>query len=76
MGARINLVLDNEVKEDFHELVPAGRRSEFANEAIRAQLAQLRRRMAAERLEKLRRKGPTVPTSEIVDLLRQARAPS
>lgn len=73
MATKVNLVLDDEVKEALDALVPAGERSRFANEALRAQLALVRRRQAAEKLEALRRKGPQVPTAEILLALREAR---
>ncbi|MEE8584060.1 MAG: hypothetical protein V3T83_04335 [Acidobacteriota bacterium] len=73
MSTRVNLILDDEVKHSLDKLVPAGRRSEFANEAIRTRLADLKRQKAVKRLDGLRRKGPSVPASEVVKLLRQAR---
>lgn len=73
MGTRVNLILDDEVKQTLDRLVPTGHRSAFANEAIRARLAELRRQAAAERLDAFRRKGPSVSTAEIVRLLRKAR---
>lgn len=73
MGKRVNLVLDDEVKESLDHLVPSGRRSEFANEAIRMRLAHLKRQRAVEELEALRRKGPSASTDEVVRLLREAR---
>ena len=73
MSTQVNLILDDEVKNTLDQLVPAGRRSEFANEAIRTRLAGLRRQKAVDRLDGLRRKGPSVPTSEVVRLLRETR---
>lgn len=70
MAIKVNLVLDDEVKGELDELIPAGERSRFANEALRAQLALLRQRQALEKLEALRRAGPHVPTAEIVSTLR------
>lgn len=73
MAAKVNLVLDDEVKEALDSLVPAGERSRFANEALRAQLTLVRRRRAIEKLEALRRTGPHVPTDEILLALRESR---
>ena len=42
MSTRVNMILDDEVKNTLDQLVPAGRHSEFANEAIRTRLADLR----------------------------------
>jgi predicted transcriptional regulator len=73
MAAKVNLVLDDEVKEALDDLIPAGERSRFANEALRAQLALVRRRQAIEKLEALRRAGPHVTTAEILLALRESR---
>jgi len=73
MSAKVNLVLDDEVKEALDDLVPAGERSRFANEALRAQLTLVRRRQAIKKLEALRRVGPHVPTAEILVALRESR---
>ncbi len=73
MSAKVNLVLDEEVKADFAELIPPGQRSRFANDALRDRLDLLKRQRAVDRLSALRRAGPSVPTSEIVRALRQAR---
>lgn len=73
MTVKVNLVLDDEVKEALDSLIPAGERSRFANEALRGQLALVRQRQAIERIETLRRAGPHVPTTEIVLTLRSFR---
>ena len=73
MATKVNLVLDDEVKQELDELIPAGERSRFANEALRAQLALVRRRQAVEKLEVLRQRGPHVPTPEILSALRESR---
>jgi hypothetical protein len=73
MSKRVNLILDDEVKASLDELIPAGRRSDFVNRTLESSLSLLRRQKAAETLETLRRKGPTVSTSEIVSLLRHDR---
>ena len=73
MATRVNLILEDEVKDALDQLVPTGRRSEFANEAIRIRLAQLKHQKAVDRLEHLRQRGPSVSTREVVRLLRDAR---
>ncbi len=73
MSAKVNLVLDDEVKEALDDLIPAGERSRFANEALRTQLTLVRRRQAIEKLEAIRRTGPHVPTDEILVALRESR---
>jgi predicted transcriptional regulator len=73
MPAKVNLVLDDEVKEALDDLIPAGERSRFANDALRAQLTLVRRRQAVEKLAALRRAGPHVSTGEILAALRESR---
>jgi predicted transcriptional regulator len=73
MATKVNLVLDDEVKEALDTLVPAGERSRFANEALRARLALVRQRQAIEKLEALRRAGPHGPTAEVLLTLRASR---
>jgi predicted transcriptional regulator len=73
MTSKVNLVLDDEVKEALDDLIPAGERSRFANEALRAQLALVRQRQAIQQLDALRRTGPHVPTAEILLTLRSFR---
>jgi predicted transcriptional regulator len=73
MAAKVSLVLDDEVKEALDDLIPAGERSRFANEALRARLTLVRRRQAIEKIEPLRRAGPHVPTAEILLALRESR---
>lgn len=73
MASKVNLVLDDEVRADFDELVPAGERSRFANEALRRELTRLSRRIAIEKLAAFRRNGPKVSTAEIVQMVREDR---
>ena len=73
MSARVNLVLEDAVKQSLDELVPAGRRSEFANQAIRTELSRLRRQRAIDQLAELRQRGPSIRTETVVQLLRDAR---
>lgn len=46
--ARMNVVFKDALLEEMRELVPVRQRSEFIEEAVRAQLAQLRQIKAAE----------------------------
>jgi hypothetical protein len=73
MADKVNLVLDDEVKEEFARLVPASERNRFANEALRARLNLLKRLRAVEQLESLRRREPSVTSVEVVQALGAAR---
>jgi predicted transcriptional regulator len=70
---KVNLVLDDEVKAALDDLIPAGERSRFANEALRAQLALVRQRQAIQKLDALRQRGPHVPSAEVLETLRSFR---
>jgi len=73
MTTKVNLVLDDEVKAALYDLIPAGERSRFANEALRAQLAQVRQQQAIQKLDALRRRGPHVSSTEVLEALRSFR---
>jgi predicted transcriptional regulator len=73
MTTKVNLVLDDEVKAALDDLIPTGERSRFANEALRAQLALVRQRQAIQKLDALRRRGPHVPSAEVLETLRSFR---
>jgi predicted transcriptional regulator len=73
MSVKVSLVIDEQVKAELQTLIPARERSRFANEALRARLALVRRRQAVVRLDGLRRAGPHVPTNEVLLALRALR---
>jgi len=73
MGVKVNLVIDESVKANLDELIPAGERSRFASEALRAQLGLVRQQQRVAKIQGLRRTGPHVPTSEVVLALRSLR---
>jgi hypothetical protein len=47
---KLNFLIKETVWRDLEMLVPAGKRSELVNEALRKELDSIRRRMAAEKL--------------------------
>jgi predicted transcriptional regulator len=73
MGAKVNLVLDDDVKAELERLVPAGERSRFASKAIAASLVRVRRERAIAHLDALRAAGPTLPTGDVVAAVRELR---
>jgi Arc/MetJ-type ribon-helix-helix transcriptional regulator len=73
MSKRVNLVLDDTVKDTLDALIPSGQRSEFVNATLKTQLTLLKRQRAAATLEALRRQGPPIPTQDVVRSLRQDR---
>jgi Arc/MetJ-type ribon-helix-helix transcriptional regulator len=73
MARKVNIVLDDDVKSDLDELVDAGLRSRVINDALRKELALIRRRRLSERLDAVRKKTKPISTEEIVRLVRHDR---
>ena len=73
MPTKVNVVLDDDVKQGLEQLVESGMRSRVVNHALRRELQDIRRHRADTRLEKLRRGGKAISTSEIVSALRKDR---
>ena len=71
--AKINVSLDNDVREELFRLVPSRKRSEVINEALRKELLRRKRDAAKEQLQRLRRRSATLGGQEIVAALRKAR---
>ena len=73
MAAKVNIVLDDDVKLELEALVEAGLRSRVINNALRKELALLRRQKLSARLDDLRSKTKPLSTEEIVRLVRRDR---
>ena len=71
---RINFLIDESVSRDLAELVPAGKRSQIVNEALRKELDLIRRQKAISRLMKSTSKGKRLSTREIVSALEADRS--
>jgi hypothetical protein len=70
---KINFMIRDEIARDLEALVPAGERSRTVNDALAKELLSIRRRKLTERLDPLRKKGPTIATEEIVAALQKER---
>jgi Arc/MetJ-type ribon-helix-helix transcriptional regulator len=73
MPAKVNIVLDEDVKSELERLVESGLRSRFLNKALRQELQSIRRQQASKRIDVLRGKTKAVSSSEIVNLVRRDR---
>ncbi|NPV04882.1 MAG: hypothetical protein HPY67_09135 [Syntrophaceae bacterium] len=71
---RINFLIDESVSRDLVELVPAGKRSQIVNEALRKELDLIRRQKAISRLVKSASRGKRLSTREIVSALESDRS--
>jgi hypothetical protein len=66
-------MIRDEIARDLEALVPAGERSRTVNDALAKELLSIRRRKLTERLDTLRKIGPTITTEEIVAALQKER---
>ncbi len=73
---KFNVSLQEDVHEDLLKLVPARKRSEVINEALRKELLQRKRELAAARIKQLRKRSATLNGREIVEAVRKNRTRS
>jgi len=76
MAAKVNIVLDDDVKLELENLVESGLRSRVINNALRKELILIRRHKLSEQLDALRAKTKPVSSREIVELIRRDRGRS
>jgi len=69
---RVNFLIEESLSRDLAELVPAGKRSQVVNEALRKELEIIRRKAAISRLVS-GSKGKRLSTREIVSALEKDR---
>lgn len=70
---KVNYMINDDIRKEFEELVPAGERSKIVNEAIRKELLIIKRKKLTEKLFSLRAIGKTLSTNEIVETIRKDR---
>ena len=68
--AKMNISIDEEVREELFRLVPPRRRSQVVNEALRKELLHRKREQATERLQELRKRSATLSSKEIVEAVK------
>jgi hypothetical protein len=69
---RVNFMIEESLCRELSELVPAGKRSQVVNEALRKELEIIRRKAAISRLVS-GSKGKRLSTREIVSALEKDR---
>ena len=69
---RVNFLIEETLSRELAELVPAGKRSQVVNEALRKELEIIRRKAAISRLVS-GSKGKRLTTREIVSALEKDR---
>lgn len=71
---KLNVSLQEDVHQDLLKLVPARKRSEVINEALRKELLYRKRELAAARIKQLRQRSATLNSREIVEVVRKDRS--
>ena len=71
--AKLNVSIDENVREELFRLVPPRRRSQVVNEALRKELLRRRREQATEVVRRLRKRSATMTSSEIQAMVRRDR---
>lgn len=71
--AKLNVSIDERVREELFKLVPPRRRSQVVNEALRKELLRRRREQAMEVVHRLRKRSATMTSGEILAVVRRDR---
>ena len=71
---KLNFLIEETICRDLEMLVPAGKRSEIVNEALRKELDSIRRRKAAEELLASSSEGKKFSNRQIVEGLAKDRS--
>ncbi|MGQ0666952.1 MAG: hypothetical protein ACT4O4_07960 [Nitrospiraceae bacterium] len=71
--AKLNVSIDENVREELFKLVPPRRRSQVVNEALRKELLRRRREQATEVVRRLRKRSATMTSGEILAVVRRDR---
>lgn len=71
---KLNVSIDEQVREELFRLVPPRRRSQVVNEALRKELLSRKRKNATETIHRLRKRSATMSGEEITAAVRRDRA--
>jgi len=72
--AKLNVSIDDRLRDELFRLVPPRRRSQVVNEALQNELLRRKRRHATEVVHRLRKRSATLTGKEIVEAVRRDRA--
>ena len=70
---KLNFMIEEDICRDLEALVPSGKRSRFANNALRRELELIRRNDAVGKILSARTKGKKLSNKEIIDVLARDR---
>ncbi len=71
--AKLNVSIDDRLRDELFKLVPPRRRSQVVSEALRNELLRRKRRHAAGVVRRLRKRSATLSGQEIVEAVRRDR---
>lgn len=71
--AKLNVSIDDQLRDKLFRLVPPRRRSQVVNDALRHELLRRKRQQAAEAVQGLRKRSATLSGNEIVEAVRRDR---
>lgn len=71
--AKLNVSIDDRLRDELFRLIPPRRRSQVVNEALRYELLRRKRQQATERVHHLRKRSATLTGKEILDAVRRDR---
>jgi len=70
---KLNVSIDENIREELFKLVPPRRRSQVVNEALRKELLHRKREQATEAVRRLRKRSATMTSGEILAAVRRDR---
>jgi hypothetical protein len=70
---KLNVSIDERIREELFRLVPPRRRSQVVNEALRKELLRRKRDHVTQTLRGLRKRSATMSGEEIVAVVRRDR---
>lgn len=71
--AKLNVSIDDRLRDELFRLVPPRRRSQVVTEALEHELLRRKRRHAQEMVQDLRKRSATLTGKEIVEAVRRDR---
>lgn len=71
--AKLNVSIDDQLREELFKLVPPRRRSQVVNEALRNELLRRKRQHATEAIQRLRKRSAKFSGKEILAAVRKER---
>lgn len=71
--AKLNVSIDDQLRDELFRLVPPRRRSQVVNDALRHELLRRKRQQAADAVQGLRKRSATLSGEEIVESVRRDR---